>query len=765
MKKYSVYFALVPLLFGVSTTAGWILSIEFLKNPFQQDLVMTPMAAAAFTRLCVAFIIFRAARPPRWLLAIAYFFAALVVVMSSIKLLVVFGVDLQPDFWLVRIGLITPTVPGQVNPMGLGTATNFLLTGTALLFSRTGSRRLKMSINYLVLIAFIIAMFSFIGYIYGIKKNYGILNDQLMSMQTSVCFLFVALAFFYQFSDTGFMKIISAPLTGGRLARIVLPVGICVPLFFGYIALTFAKKADVSLELGMAALVTGIVVCFIIVLAVLARSMNKADKARQQSEELYQKMVLEVQDYSILLLDINGNITNWNAGAEKIKGYRAEEIIGKNFRIFYPPAQQEKGLPEKLLHTALTEGRVTDEGWRVRKDGSIFWGHVTITALHDERGNVIGLSKVTRDLTERRTAEVELEQQAALIKMVPDGIITSTRSRKFVDLNAGAERLFDLVRDEVIGKDIDDYISLSLQSGVDFKTAFADLWKTGFWRGEIEIVNKRTGKTVNVLTNIKAVDNVLNGQPGFIAIYTDLSVLRMNDELKLANNYLEQLAFISAHDIKSPIHTLEGLTDILLKTDGLNANSFEIVKMQSNVVRQMQLTNTGLNEILKLRKGLISGEITTGESLSLAIILDNVLTILKPGIEKTGARLHIDLGDAAEIKFPFYYLQSVFHNLIANAIKYRSAARIPEIYINAKTNNLHTVNITISDNGLGFDMVRNKNKVFGIFKRFHSEVEGTGVGLHIVKSIVEAYGGEINVSSEEDKGTIFEISIKVPGFA
>lgn len=128
-------------------------------------------------------------------------------------------------------------------------------------------------------------------------------------------------------------------------------------------------------------------------------------------ERIYQHLVSEVQDYAILLLDREGRIQNWNKGAEKIKGYDAQDVIGKNFRIFYPAQDQQWGLPEQLLGQAIQNGSALHEGWRVRKDGSLFWGNVVITAIHDEQNNIIGFSKVTRDLTERKKAEDDLKRK------------------------------------------------------------------------------------------------------------------------------------------------------------------------------------------------------------------------------------------------------------------------------------------------------------------------------------------------------------------
>ncbi len=115
-------------------------------------------------------------------------------------------------------------------------------------------------------------------------------------------------------------------------------------------------------------------------------------------EQLHSKMIEEVQDYAIILLDINGNILTWNKGVEKIKGYKAHEIIGQNFNIFYLPRDREEQLPQRLIAQAIKEGRARHIGKRVRKDGTTFWGSILITALHDEEGNVVGFTKLTREL-------------------------------------------------------------------------------------------------------------------------------------------------------------------------------------------------------------------------------------------------------------------------------------------------------------------------------------------------------------------------------
>ena len=121
--------------------------------------------------------------------------------------------------------------------------------------------------------------------------------------------------------------------------------------------------------------------------------------------KIYQLMIDSVRDYAIFLLDSNGYVASWNKGAKRINGYEADEIIGRHFSTFYRESDIARGHPQRELETATAEGRFEEEGWRVRKDGSLFWASVVITAVRDENDDLIGFAKVTRDLTDRREAE------------------------------------------------------------------------------------------------------------------------------------------------------------------------------------------------------------------------------------------------------------------------------------------------------------------------------------------------------------------------
>lgn len=137
---------------------------------------------------------------------------------------------------------------------------------------------------------------------------------------------------------------------------------------------------------------------------------REQDRALYESEERFRMLVQGVHDYAIYMLDTAGHVTNWNAGAEAIKGYTADEIVGQHFSRFYTPQDQERGEPQFALTTALREGKYEREAWRVRKDGTLFWASVVLDPIYDEQGRHIGFAKITRDITERKKAQEELEE-------------------------------------------------------------------------------------------------------------------------------------------------------------------------------------------------------------------------------------------------------------------------------------------------------------------------------------------------------------------
>src|SRR5262245_53564854 len=176
-------------------------------------------------------------------------------------------------------------------------------------------------------------------------------------------------------------------------------------------------------------------------------------------ERIFEILVDRVRDYAMFVLDPEGRIATWNTGARLLKGYEAEEILGRHFSVFYLPEAVASGWPQQELKVATMQGRFEDEGWRLRKDGTRFWANVIITALRDDDGHLLGFSKITRDLTARREAEEHLRQSEERFRLLiegvqdyavymldPEGMVTSW--------NVGGQTMLGYAREEVLGRHI-----------------------------------------------------------------------------------------------------------------------------------------------------------------------------------------------------------------------------------------------------------------------------------------------------------------------
>ena len=186
---------------------------------------------------------------------------------------------------------------------------------------------------------------------------------------------------------------------------------------------------------------------------------KRIEAVLQKSEESFRLLVEGVNDYAIFMLDPAGRVVSWNSGAERIKGYRAAEIVGEHFSKFYSPEDTESGKPDSELETAASQGRLEDEGWRIRKDGSRFWANVVITAIRNKNGNLRGFAKVTRDFTDRRNVELALQLSdqrfRALFDFSPDAIIATDESGTLTEVNSQVEKFFGYSRAELLGQPIE----------------------------------------------------------------------------------------------------------------------------------------------------------------------------------------------------------------------------------------------------------------------------------------------------------------------
>jgi PAS domain S-box-containing protein len=186
---------------------------------------------------------------------------------------------------------------------------------------------------------------------------------------------------------------------------------------------------------------------------------KRIEMALHKSEETFELLVQGIKDYAIFMLDSEGRVVSWNSGAEQIKGYRTGEIVGQHFSKFYPTEEIEQGKPDRELKIAASEGKLEDEGWRIRKDGSRFWANVVITAIRDEEGHLLGFSKVTRDFTERKKAEevvrVNESRFRSLFEFSPDAIIVTDQDGKITEVNEQVAKFFGYGRTELAGQSVE----------------------------------------------------------------------------------------------------------------------------------------------------------------------------------------------------------------------------------------------------------------------------------------------------------------------
>ncbi len=248
---------------------------------------------------------------------------------------------------------------------------------------------------------------------------------------------------------------------------------------------------------------------------------KKAEEALRQSEERIRLLVASVKDYEIIMLDPEGRIASWNTGGERIHGYKAHEIIGQHFSVFYPREEVERGKPALELKQAATEGRVEEEGWRLRKDGSRFWASVIIAAVRDDAGNLRGFSKVTRDITDRMAVEEKLLLQTSALEAAANGIVITDRAGLILWVNSAFTSLTGYTSAEAVGR-----TPALLKSGQQDKFFYEAMWKTilggNAWHGEI--VNRR--KDGNCYCEEMTITPVLdaNGEVrNFVAVKQDIS--------------------------------------------------------------------------------------------------------------------------------------------------------------------------------------------------------------------------------------------------
>ena len=490
----------------------------------------------------------------------------------------------------------------------------------------------------------------------------------------------------------------------------------------------------------------------------------------------YRVLVASITDYAIYMLDLEGRVISWNAGAERFKGYTAEEIVGRNFARFYTEADRDKGLPQTALRTAATEGKFEAEGRRVRKDGSIFWAHVVIDPIRDPSGKLIGFAKITRDLTERMAAEATLRQSEdqfkRLVQSVTDYAIYMLDPQGLVaSWNSGAERIKGYAPEEIIGEHFSRFYTTEDRHIGQPARALAIARSDGRFASEGWRVRK-DGQRFWASIVIDAIHDDAGSLVGFAKITRDLTereesqrqLDRVREALFQAQKMdaIGQLTGGVAHDFNN----------LLMATLG----SLELLRKRiPDDERSMRLLDNAV-------EGARRGATLTQRMLAFARRQDLTLTRVDIPMLVHGMTDLIErsLGPSIiiETRFPLRLeavaadvnqLEMAVLNLVVNA---RDA--MPDggaITISARSHTVKAggqnslpagkyVALSVVDTGVGMD-AETLSRAAEPFFTTKGVGKGTGLGLSMVHGIAEQSGGRLVLQSVAGEGVTAELWLPV----
>jgi PAS domain S-box-containing protein len=514
------------------------------------------------------------------------------------------------------------------------------------------------------------------------------------------------------------------------------------------------------------------------------KPQTNSAEAPQQTAERFRLLVEGVKDYAIFMLDTEGRVLTWNSGARLIKGYEAREIIGQHFSKFYPPEALSRGLPRHELLVASAEGRFEDEGWRVRKDGSLFWANVVITALYDESKKLVGFAKVTRDLTERRAHEEDLRQSEERFRLLVEGVAEYAIFMLDVDgtvvtWNAGAARIKGYHGDEIIGQYFGKfYPQDAIESGWpehELRVAAAEgRFVDEGWR------IRKDGSRFWAHVTITALRDDANRLRGYAKLTRDLSERKRTEALEASGAEREamletergarMLAQRSArikdeflatlsHELRTPLNAILGWSQLLRARSTPEPTEFQrgLEVIERNARAQVRL----IDDLLDLSR-IMSGRFRLDvQQISLVEIVKGALDSIEPAAQTKGVRLESILDPKSVIvSGDPGRLQQVFWNLLNNAIKFTPKGGKVQVILQRVNSHIE---FSVSDTGIGIP----PNFLPHVFERFsqkdsstHREYGGLGLGLAISKQLVDLHGGSIQAKSlGEGQGATFVVTL------
>jgi PAS domain S-box-containing protein len=517
----------------------------------------------------------------------------------------------------------------------------------------------------------------------------------------------------------------------------------------------------------------------------------------EHGDIFFQQIISEVEDYAIILIDRDGIIVTWNKGAEKIKGYTAQEIIGKHYSIFYPLEDRLAKLPEILLHDAITKGKATHEGLRVRKDGTKFWGSIVITAIHNDSGEITGFLKVTRDLTERKAAEEtkiqaiedlkrkneDLEKSEAryhsMIAEVEDyAIILLNEEGIILDWNKGAQTLKGYTPSEIVGKSFrlfyteedrkKDLPGQLLAEAASKGRAIHEGWRirkdrTLFW-GSIVIssLHDDQGKLIGFTKVTRDLTERKKNEDAMRLKAEELS--RKNKIVERLNEELSSFTYVASHDLKEPLRKIRTFSSRIQdeETNLSHNGKIYLEKVKASAERMQNL----IEDLLAFSQ--LANEPYKVSKLDMNTVLLNVQADLEVLINEKQAVIKIQpLPEISGISFQIHQL---FQNLLTNSLKYSKPNEPPFIEVQCRPatpseiierklfKNFKYHHFTVLDNGIGFEPEYSR-KIFDAFQRLHpvNAFSGTGIGLSIVKRVIDNHRGAIFAEGKPNVGATFHV--------
>jgi PAS domain S-box-containing protein len=503
-------------------------------------------------------------------------------------------------------------------------------------------------------------------------------------------------------------------------------------------------------------------------------------------------LVDAVEDYAVFLLDPQGTIRSWNRGAARIMGYTEDEVLGQNFSLFYGPEDLADEKPRRELDTATRDGRVEDEGWRIRKDGQRFWANTVITLLHDDKGKVTGFAKVTRDMTARRNAEEELRQSTEIFQL----LVSSVRDYAIFMLdpngniatwNRGAERIKGYKPEEIIGSHFSRFYGeedkanhkpeRELEIAREQGSVEDEGWRlrkdgTRFWANVvITAVFDRKGELRGFAKVTRDISDRKEAEETRRALLEQREArLQAEEERRRAeesyrvsqeaNRAKDDFLMTLSHELRTPMTAILGWSRML---PAMSPDDPMFREAVMSIASGAQLQARLIDDILDVSR-IVSGKLRLApETIEVArVILNSAEAVAAPAEAKEitvtmslPPTLGVIVADPTRI-------QQIIWNLLTNAVKF--TPRGGRVDVSARRT-ASQVQISVTDSGEGMDP-QFLPHIFEPFRQAESPQTrvhgGLGLGLSIVRYIAEAHGGTVSAESEgRGKGSTFTVTLPV----